>query len=109
MATIVVLGARDDNLRCDVNIWPLSISGNLYSVRECRGCRLSPAGSAVEGKMLVLEVGEIVGIVNIVPDPLFRKSNVLQRFVDMRALQDFVVLHSAWCIMILSCKCSAEQ
>jgi hypothetical protein len=59
--------------------------------------------------MLVLEVGEIVSSIDIVPNPLFRSSNVLQGSLDMRALEDFVVLDSAGSIVILSCKCGAEQ
>jgi hypothetical protein len=42
MATIVT-GAGDQNLWCDVDIWPSSLSGNLDSIRHSGGGGMSPA------------------------------------------------------------------
>jgi hypothetical protein len=70
IAPVVIVRARDDNLRRYVDVWPCSLSCNLYSVREGGGCSLSPAGAAVLWNVLVLDIGKVVDSVDIVPDVL---------------------------------------
>lgn len=43
---------------------------------------MGPAGTAVLGNVLVANVGEEVGSVDVVPDPLFGEVNVLKDGVD---------------------------
>lgn len=78
IAPIVVHGAGKQHLRRDVDVGPLSLSHDLYSVRNRRGSGLSPARSAVLGNVLILQVSEIVGAVDIVPDMLLRRSHIGQ-------------------------------
>jgi hypothetical protein len=66
-----VVLAGNQNLGSDVDIGPCSISGDLDSVTEGGSGSVGPAGTAVLGDVLVADVGEEVGTVNIVPDPLF--------------------------------------
>ncbi len=44
---------------------------------------MSPARSAVLRNVLVLDVGKIVGSVDIVPDPVVRKGLVFKRLHDL--------------------------
>ena len=64
----VVTGARDKNLWGDVDIGPSSLSGDLDSVREGGGGGMSPARSAVLWDVLVSNIGQVVDIINIVPN-----------------------------------------
>ena len=76
VATIIIHRAWNDNLRGDVDIGPLSFSGNLYSVRYGWGGSLSPAWTAILGNMLVFQICEVIDIVNIVPNPVVWKSSL---------------------------------
>ena len=61
--------AVDKDLRRDVDVRPFGFSSNLYSVRE-RGCGcVRPAGTAVLGDVLVTHVGQVVGAIDVVPNP----------------------------------------
>lgn len=39
---------------------------------------MGPAGSAVLRNVLVEDVGQVVGVVNLIPDPLLRESNLTE-------------------------------
>ena len=43
---------------------------------------MGPAGTTVEGNVLVPDVGQVVGAVDIIPQPLVRESDVLERLLD---------------------------
>jgi hypothetical protein len=77
MATIVSW-AGNENLRSDVDVWPGSISRDLYSVWKGRSGGMGPARSTVLGNMLIPQVGEVVGGVNVVPHPVVWEGHVLQ-------------------------------
>ena len=62
----------------DVNVGPLSVSGDLNAIRDGRGSGMSPARSAVLRNMLVSQVSEIVSVVHVVPNPLIRQLDRLQ-------------------------------
>lgn len=64
-------------MRSDVNVGPLSLSGDLDSVGEGRGGSLSPARTAVLGDMLVLQVSQVVNSVDVVPNPVVRERLAL--------------------------------
>jgi len=90
MATIITT-ARNENLRSDVDIWPSSLSSDLDSIGKGRGGSMSPARSTVRWNMLVSQVGQIVGSLNRVPDPLLWKIiNRLKRVDDVSWLWESV-------------------
>lgn len=83
VAPIVIHGAGDDYLGGDVDVGPLCLSGNLDSVRHGGGGSLSPARAAILGNVLVLDVSQVVGSINVVPDPVVRKRLVFKRLGDL--------------------------
>ena len=54
----------------DVDVGPGGLSGDLDSVGENRGGGMGPARSTVLGNVLVPHVGQVVGIVDVVPEDL---------------------------------------
>ena len=62
----------------DVNVGPLSVSGDLNAIRDGRCSGMSPARSAVLRNMLISQVSEIVSVVHIVPNPLIRQLDRLK-------------------------------
>ena len=85
MAAQVFGFTRDNDLRRDVDVRPLSIPGNLDSVREGRGGCVSPARTAILGHMLVSHICDPVRVLVIIPEHLSGQIiNRLQRFGDPR-------------------------
>jgi hypothetical protein len=70
--------ARDQHLWRQVDIGPGSVSGDLDAIGEDRSGSVGPAGSAVLRDVLVEDVGQVVGVVNLIPDPLLRESNLAE-------------------------------
>jgi len=83
VATEGVVLAVNKNLGSNVDVGPGGVSGDLDSVTEGRSGSVSPAGTAVLRYVLVTDVGEEVGSVDVVPDPLFREVNVLKNGVNL--------------------------
>jgi hypothetical protein len=83
VAALVFRLARDNDLGGDVDIGPGGIASDLDAIGEGRGGGVSPAGTAVLGNVLVADVGEVVGAVDVVPDDLLRDVVLgLKRSVD---------------------------
>jgi hypothetical protein len=79
VAAIVEATAGNHYLGRDVNIWPGSISGDLDSVGERRSGSLGPAGAAVLGDVLVLDICEVVDAVDTVPHEGLGERHGVQR------------------------------
>lgn len=60
--------AGDQNLRRQVDIGELGFTSNFDSVAQSGGGREGPAGSAVDGDVLVPLVGEEVGAIDVAPE-----------------------------------------
>jgi hypothetical protein len=71
VTAVVEFLAWDKDLWRDVDIGPGSFSGDLDTIGDSWGTGMSPARAAVLGNVLVEDVGQIVGAVNVIPDPLF--------------------------------------
>jgi hypothetical protein len=67
IATEIGCLTRDQNLRSQVDIWPLSVSGNLDTIAEGGGGGEGPARTAVEWDVLVASEGQEVGGVDVGP------------------------------------------
>jgi len=65
--------ARDDDLGSDVDIGPSSPTSDLDTIGESAGGGVSPAGTAILGYVLVADVGQEVGAVDVVPEELRRQ------------------------------------
>jgi hypothetical protein len=75
-------------LRGDVNIRPSSFSIDFDSIRESRSGGMSPARSAVRRDVLVPDIGNVRGVIDIIPDPLFWDVlNILESFSDIAGLR----------------------
>jgi hypothetical protein len=75
-------------LRGNVNIRPSSFSIDLDSIRESRSSGMSPARSTVRRDVLVPDIGQVGGVIDVVPDPLFWEVfNVLERFSRLARLR----------------------
>ena len=61
---------RDDDLGGDVDIGPSSATGDLNAIGESAGGGVGPAGTAILGDVLVADVGQEVGAVDVVPEDL---------------------------------------
>jgi len=91
---VFTLVARQQDLRSQFKIGPLSLSGDLDSVSNGRGGGESPAGSAVLGNVLVSDKGQIVDTIDITPEPLIRDGTHvkgLKRSVNLR--RKFFIRH----------------
>jgi len=97
MATIVFLLTGDDYLRRDVDIGPSSLSGNLDSIRKGRGRSMSPARTAVLWNMLVSHVGQEVGAINVIPEPV--RWEILHM---LEFLSHYVLSGSQWVPLLLA-------
>ena len=75
--------ARDQNLWGQVDVGPGSVSGDLDTIGEDRGGSVGPAGTAVLGNVLVENVRQVVGVVDVVPDPLLWELDVLEGFSNI--------------------------
>ena len=67
VASVVGVFARNDDLRTDEDIGPLGFSLDLDSVTQRAGGRECPAGTTVNGDVLVLLNGEVVNTIDIAP------------------------------------------
>jgi len=65
--------ARDDDLGSDVDIGPSSPTSDLDTIGESACCGMSPARTTILGNVLVADVGQEVGAVDVVPEELCRK------------------------------------
>lgn len=70
VASVIRAFARNKDLRGYVNIRPLSVSHDLYAITHCRRSSLGPARSAIDGDVLVLNEGQEIGVINIIPSHL---------------------------------------
>jgi hypothetical protein len=83
VAAKIFIFTGDDNLGRYVDIGPGSVTGDLDAIRESGGGGVGPAGTAVLGDVLVADIGKVVGVVDIVPEPLFGEvSDVNERGDD---------------------------
>lgn len=67
VAAVIFLLTGNQNLGCDVNIGPCSLTCNFYSVWEGGRCRLGPARAAVLRNVLVLDVRKVVYSIHWTP------------------------------------------
>lgn len=63
----VVVRAGDENLRSDIDVWPLSLSPDLDAIGESGSGGKGPARAAIDGNMLVTLHSEIVCAVDFAP------------------------------------------
>ncbi len=70
---MVSIFAGNDDLRADKDIGPLGLSLDLDSVTQGAGCWEGPAGSAVNGDVLVFLNGKVVDATDIAPPKVSRK------------------------------------
>lgn len=76
--------AIDDDLRRESVLGELTIVLDVESVGEGRGGSVSPAGTAVDGDVLVSGETEVVGAINVSPVPVVWKSFETEVFVRSR-------------------------
>jgi hypothetical protein len=65
--------ARNHHLGGYVDVGPGCVTVDLDAIRQRGGSSLGPAGTAVSRDVLVLNCGQIVGRIDVVPDPLLGK------------------------------------
>ena len=85
-ATSVNLLTGNQDLRRDVDIWPLCFSCYFYAVAHRGSSCESPARAAVLGEELVSLNGEVVGSIDISPPERFREiffGDFFDRILDM--------------------------
>jgi len=67
VASVIFLLTGDNNLRCDVNVWPNSISLDFDSIGESGSGSMGPARSTIGRYVLVSHVGQIAFSIYVVP------------------------------------------
>ena len=96
MAAVVFLLKGDDDLRKNVDIRPISLSGDIDSIKKGKGRSMSPARTTVLWNMLVSHVGQVVNAVNVIPEP------VRWEVLDMlEFLSDHILSISQWIPLLL--------
>jgi len=65
--TCHVVSTGNKNLWGDIDLWPSSVSSDLYSVRERGTGSLGPAGSAVRWNVLLPDNGQEIGSIDVIP------------------------------------------